>query len=169
VATGWKMSPLNRYCGNYLSMHCPGDLRTKRLQTGAGWAFDSYSKADGINGLGWSGQVAYKKQAEITDAASTFIFIEEADPRNYNNGTWALNSSTFAWVDPFAVFHGNWSTFSFADGHAEGHKWLEGSTIKAASDSARGISSFYWAGGGLQNRDYAWVHYRYRFVGWKPN
>ena len=35
--------------------HCPGDIRTKRNKPGKGWAWDNYSKANGMNGGGWQG------------------------------------------------------------------------------------------------------------------
>jgi prepilin-type processing-associated H-X9-DG protein len=71
-------------------------------------------------------------------------------------------------VDPFAIFHGNWSTFNFADGHAAGHKWLDRGTIKAATDSANGIESSYWQGGNSSNPDFRWVWENYRHQDWKP-
>jgi hypothetical protein len=58
--------------------------------------------------------------------------------------------------------------FSFADGHAETRRWIEASTIKAATDSANGIESFYWSGGNINNRDFVWVHQRYKHRKWAP-
>ena len=71
-------------------------------------------------------------------------------------------------MDTFAIFHGVTSTISFADSHAESHRWIEASTIKAARDSARGIDSFYWSGGNNKNRDFVWVYQRYKHVKWAP-
>jgi prepilin-type processing-associated H-X9-DG protein len=71
------------------------------------------------------------------------------------------------WIDPFAIFHGNVSTIGFADGHAELHKWVEATTIKAATDSANGRQAFNWAGGGSKNRDFRWVYDRYKHLAWK--
>jgi prepilin-type processing-associated H-X9-DG protein len=96
------------------------------------------------------------------------VFIEEADPRGYNNGTWAFNTNPVGWVDPFAVFHGDNSSFSFADGHAESHKWREATTIQAARASGEGTTSFYWTGGSVtSNRDMRWIYDRYRHMNWK--
>ena len=63
-------------------------------------------------------------------------------------------------------FHGKISSLSYADGHAEMHSWVEESTVKAATDSANGIDSFYWAGGNANNRDFAWVYQRYKHRNW---
>ena len=173
VDTGMQRSPLFRYCNNVDVHHCPSDARTKNRKPGSGWAYDSYSKSDTIAGGLWITQqpleVPFMKDAQIITPTMTMVFIEEADPRSYNNGTWAFNVQPPGWVDTFAVFHGENSSVSFADGHGESHKWMEASTIKAARDSANGINSFYWAGGTLNsNRDMRWIYDRYRHIGWKP-
>jgi prepilin-type N-terminal cleavage/methylation domain-containing protein/prepilin-type processing-associated H-X9-DG protein len=168
VSRGMSNSPFAKYVGNIGSFHCPGDLRTRNLKRGSGWAWVSYSKLDGMNGGMWkpAGQNPYIKISAIDNASSAAIFIEECDPRNENLGTWVMERGT--WVDPFAIFHGSWSTFSYADGHAEGHTWRDAATIKAAQNSARGVSSFNWAGGNVKNRDFVWMWERYRYANWKP-
>ncbi|MCX6883010.1 MAG: prepilin-type N-terminal cleavage/methylation domain-containing protein [Verrucomicrobia bacterium] len=168
VTDGFKKSIIFKYCSAIGAFHCPGDLRTKRLKPGKGWAYDSYSKTDGMNGGGWGGIKVYTKDAQITQPSSSIVFVEEADPRSFNAGTWVIDVNPPGWVDPFAIFHGSASTFAFADGHVEGHKWLETSTIKAATDSSRGIASFFWAGGNGKNPDFRWIYERYRYIGWKP-
>lgn len=173
VEKGMKDSPLYRYCNNLDAHHCPADLRTRTRKPGNGWAFDSYSKADVIAGGIWSSQQPtqrpFWKDVQVVTPVMSMVFNEEADPRSYNNGTWALNTQPPGWVDPFAVFHGDNSSLSFMDGHAENHKWREASTIKAARDSANGISSFYWsAGNPLLNKDFRWIHERYRHGGYTP-
>ncbi len=168
VEEGIRRSPLAKYCDSPGAYHCPGDLRTKRLKPGRGWAYDSYSKSDGMNGGMWTGVDPFKKLAGIPEPVMSLVFLEEADPRDYNNGTWVLNVSPPGWVDPFAVFHGDVSTLAFADGHAEAHKWLEPTTLKAARDSANGIQSFYWQGGNVQNRDFRWIYERFKHARWKP-
>ena len=166
-------SPLAAYAKNMAVFHCPGDLRYRKLKVGSGttgagygWAYGSYSKADGMNGGGWGGQTPYTKLAQVQLSSLAMVFIEEADPRGYNNGTWVLNNG--GWVDPFAIFHSTVSTFSFADGHGEHRKWRDGATIKAATDSANGLSSFYWPGGTKSNPDFFWAWDHYRFASWTP-
>ena len=160
-----KKSVLFPYVPNAGVFHCPGDLRYKRLLVNSGWAYASYSKTDGMNGFGWNGaNCDFTKITQIRLPSISAVFIEEADPRGHNVGTWVMNSD--GWVDPFAIFHGSVSTFSFADGHAESHKWVSGDTIKAATDSSNGINSFYWSGGDLRNPDFAWMWDKYRFLTW---
>jgi len=90
-----------------------------------------------MNGiLGWeSSQPPYLKVPEVESPSQSFIFIEESDPRNSNLGTWVLSTDSKGWIDPFAVFHGNFSTFSFQDGHYEGHKWVEAKVLKTSAGS----------------------------------
>jgi len=160
-------SPLFAYAKNAAVFHCPGDMRYKFLQLGSGWAYESYSKTDGMSGRPWNGQpTPYTKLTGVNAPTQSSVFVEEADPRGYQNGTWVLQRT--GWVDAFAIFHGATSTISFADGHVEAHKWIDGATIKAATDSSRGISSFFWAGGGegSGNPDFYWMWDKYRFDGW---
>lgn len=171
VMAGMSNSPLYKYnyCRALGAYHCPGDTRTKRLRPGNGWAYDSYSKAEGMAGGGWTNVKPWKKATEVDSPTMAFVFIEEADPRDYNNGTWVLDPMPSpGWVDGFAIFHGNITTFGFLDGHVESHRWLEATTIKAATEFARGIESFYWAGGNRNNRDFIWVYDHFRHAGWLP-
>jgi prepilin-type N-terminal cleavage/methylation domain-containing protein len=169
VERGMKVSPLWSFVSAVGAYHCPGDLRTKRLRPGSGWAYDSYSKANGMNGGDWQGQLVFEKLGTVPDAAEAMVFLEEADSRGFNRGTWVINVAPGeGWVDPFAIFHGQISSISFADGHAEMRSWVEATTVKAATDSANGKDSFYWAGGNANNRDFAWVYQRYKHLKWAP-
>jgi prepilin-type N-terminal cleavage/methylation domain-containing protein len=172
VEAGLQKSPLWKYCGAVGAYHCPGDLRTRRLRPGKGWAYDSYSKADGMNGGEWSdmnsgGRHPFEKIGSVDEPSRAFVFLEESDPRDFNLGTWVLNIAPPGWVDGFAIFHGNLTTFSLADGHTEQHRWLDSATIKAATDFANGKESFYWSGGNSKNPDFRWMWDHYRYQGWK--
>ena len=179
VRRGLTNGPMWDYLTAVGSYHCPGDLRARQKPgrgSGRGWAWDSYSKANGINGLGgmnpqnmWeAAQRPFIKASDVNSPSDSFIFIEESDPRTSNLGTWVLSVANPGWIDPFAVFHGIFSTFSFQDGHYEGHKWTEREVIKAAQESARGIERFNWPGGGPRNPDFRWVWDKYRYKNWKP-
>ena len=131
VENGIKKGALYPFTKNTGTYHCPGDLRTKLLKPGRGWAYDSYSKANGMNGGDWQGgntglQPPYQKLSTVVSPAEAMVFLEEADPRGNNKGTWVIDVKPApGWVDPFAIFHGNVSTISFVDGHAEIHGWVE--------------------------------------------
>src|SRR5438874_6095143 len=161
VENGLRKGALFRYVNAPASYHCPGDLRTKRLAPGKGYAYDSYSKMEGMNGGGWNkiAQPPYEKLSTVESPAEAMVFIEESDPRDYNLGTWVMDVKPApGWVDGFAIFHGNVTTISMADGHAETHHWLEPTVIKAAIDFANGKADFYWSGGNVKNRDFQWVY-----------
>jgi len=107
--------------------------------------------------------------ADFGPALITMVFIEEADPRGRNLGTWVIDvNPSPRWIDPFAIFHGSVSTISFADGHAESHRWTDSGVIKAAKDSSLGKESFGWSGGNAKNPDFQWVYHRYRHKKWAP-
>jgi len=129
-----------------------------------------------MNGGGWQGSTAnsgpqpfFQKMSTVLTPAEAMVFIEEADPRGNNKGTWVIDvQPSPGWVDPFAIFHGNVSTIAFADGHAESRGWKDPATVRAARDSSNGKESFYWAGGNVRNVDFRWVHQRYKHQKWAP-
>ena len=163
-----RASPLYPYLKNERIAHCPGDKRYKFLAVGRGWAFNSYSKAAGMNGGFWPGQTPFKTLASVHPSSQAFVFIEESDTRNENRGDWVVNLSPPGWADAFAIFHGKNTTFSFADGHVESHNWVDGATIAAGMREAQGIDSEGWAGGNASNPDFVWVYNNYRVQNWVP-
>jgi prepilin-type N-terminal cleavage/methylation domain-containing protein len=127
---GIREGALFRYVGSRVDVYrCPADQR--KLMPGQ-TAFRSYSVAGGANGEGW--QDTYKqaeKYSELYQPAGKYVFVEEADPRGWNQGSWVLNPLTGSWVDPFAVWHSKTgSTLGYADGHAEVRHWVDNSTIE---------------------------------------
>lgn len=162
-------APLWPYAASAELYHCPADARF-RLVPGRGWAFDSYSKVNGMNGLqGWSpSQRPFAKSTDVPDPSMSFVFLEESDPRGYNIGTWILNPPPSGWVDPLAIRHDTGSISSYLDGHQDYHRWTDSRTIEAARGSDQGIQNFSWTGGNATNPDYRWVWDRYRHKDWKP-
>ena len=173
-----SVSPLYQYASSHGSYHCPGDLRTKKLVGKSAWAYGSYSKTNPMGGEhGWQGssvssgpQPWFTHMSQVKDPSMSIVFSEETDPRTENRGTWVIDvKPSPGWVDQLAVFHGNDSSFGFADGHSENHKWVDNVTIKTARDSAAGNGVFWWGGKGHQNKpDFRWVYERYRHKKYKP-
>lgn len=118
--------------------HCPGDRRWK-IQKGRG--YDSYGGAGGLDGEDTSNSVF--KYSQIAFPTRNYVFVEEADDRGWNLGSWLVNPtpSQFRWVDAVAIWHNRKSTLSFADGHAVTHKWI-GEAMLKASDIKPGVSKF---------------------------
>ena len=173
-----SVSPLYQYASSHGSYHCPGDLRTKKLVGRSAWAYGSYSKTNPMGGEhGWQGssvssgpQPWFTHMSQVKDPSMSIVIAEETDPRTENRGTWVIDvKPSPGWVDQLAVFHGNDSSFGFADGHSENHKWVDNVTIKTAQDSAAGNGVFWWGGKGHQNKpDFRWVYERYKHKKWAP-
>ena len=74
------------------------------------------------------------KLNEIINPTPTmnFVFLDE-HPDSINDGYFKTDSAVnraSKWTDLPGSMHGGACGFSFADGHAEIHKWLEGDTKK---------------------------------------
>ncbi len=160
-----RNGPLYPYNPAVDAYHCPGDIRLRRKVGTPGWAFDSYSKANGMNGIIWEstpGTEPVTKVNAIPLPSQMYVFIEEADPRGYNLGTWVLDIVADNWVDPMAIYHNIASTLGFSDGHAEVHKWREAETIAAGRKGATGTEPFYWKKKQPLDRD--WVYIKKGYV-----
>jgi len=126
---GIRQGALYRYVGETVEVYrCPADQR--KLELGQ-MAYRSYSIAGGANGEVWQSTYAPAlKYSEIFQPAIRYVFVEEADPRGWNKGSWVLNPEGRSWVDPLAVWHSRTrSTLGYADGHAEVHRWVDDSTV----------------------------------------
>lgn len=176
-------NPLYPYASDVAIYHCPGDPRialTPQPPDNIGWAFDSYSKTENIAGLVrypgsspnggyWGAPATYVQLASIQAPSQTFVFIEEADCRGYNHGTWVANwdeaGTPGFWSDVPGPFHGNVSTAAFADGHIEAHRWIDSNIINAGLRASRGIpQGSGW--GPTSGPDYDYIYQHYRFPGW---
>jgi prepilin-type N-terminal cleavage/methylation domain-containing protein len=139
----YKYGALYNYAPNPAIVHCPGDLRSK--QGGVSFAYDSYSGTGYLNGshrfMGGATALAnvIYKETEILHPGTGIVWIEEADDRQNlcrppfteNLGGFIMGSlgnppdfSGATWLDFPAVNHGSKSTVDYADGHAEGHRWV---------------------------------------------
>jgi prepilin-type N-terminal cleavage/methylation domain-containing protein len=127
---GIRQGALYRCAGSNVDLYrCPAD---QRRQISGQLVFCSYSIAGGANGEGWQNSyVPAEKYSEIAQPATKYVFVEEADPRGWNRGSWLLNPLGKTWVDPLAIWHSNVrSTLGYADGHAEIHRWIDNSTVE---------------------------------------
>jgi prepilin-type N-terminal cleavage/methylation domain-containing protein/prepilin-type processing-associated H-X9-DG protein len=81
-----------------------------------------------------------KTRQEIKKAYERMIFVDDGGVEGKTWGGWTVTfeNSPHRWWDPPSARHGDGTTFSFADGHAEYHKWLEPSTLKCAKEGTGG-------------------------------
>jgi prepilin-type N-terminal cleavage/methylation domain-containing protein len=138
--------PLFQYCKNGDAVHCPGDKRYQ-LPVGTGYvgpySWDSYSGSEYLNGEQRTSGDNINKRSAVSRPSEKFIWAEGADMRGQNLGSWEMQSvgtsaATFSdamFADSPAAFHVTSAVFNFCDGHAESHRWLDGTTIAYASDT----------------------------------
>jgi len=143
---GYEQGGLYQYAPNVNVIHCPADLRAlspvvpnPTLPPG-NFAWGSYSGVGGMNGDNWGASILLTKQSAILHPTQRFLWTEENDPRGEALGAWVIDAKSppdwtgSAFVDSPAAWHGETSTFSFADGHAEMHKWVDSATVAQAMD-----------------------------------
>jgi prepilin-type processing-associated H-X9-DG protein len=140
IEEGYRQGALFKYAPSPGIIHCPGDVRIK-LRAGRGYTYVSLSGVGTLNGEA----AEMYKMSQLLNPSGRFVWIEENDPRGENVGSWIMAPGTPATdfknaqlVDSTANFHGNASTFNFADGHAESHKWLDPVMIKYSSSMDTG-------------------------------
>jgi len=149
-----RLSPLCQYAKNVEVFHCPGDTRWKQSMTSPTWAWDSYSKADGMGGDSFRNYyTSITKQNDVSKPSRVYVFVEDADWRGYNHGTWTMDPNPAGtgngseWnpqaVDNLAIYHSNKGTLGFSDGHAVMHKWRDGLTIQNGGLAGQGFTGTF--------------------------
>lgn len=115
IDTFYKV-PRIRSCS--ANMYCGADSSTDSTHTwsypNGGFGYDSrfkpfYKYSDFGNGFG---------------SSDCFVFLDE-NPLSLNDGYFLFVAAGTSVNDRPAVNHGNSSSFSFADGHCELHKWVD--------------------------------------------
>jgi prepilin-type processing-associated H-X9-DG protein len=115
------------YVGKVEMYHCPAD---PRRQDSLSMAYLTFSIAGGANGEMWSGYTRARRLSDLANPPRQYVFVEEADTRGANIGSWQMNPGLKTWVDPLAMWHPQRTTLGFADGHAEMHQWQNRSLIE---------------------------------------
>ncbi|HOK95636.1 MAG TPA: type II secretion system protein [Anaerohalosphaeraceae bacterium] len=155
--------------------HCPADLRHLRRAvypynstTGnppglwiGGYRTYSIGKVLSVRPASGSGEdrVTVSKVSEIINTSAKIVFLEETDGYGWNHRTWNMNLLSPQWVDPFAILHNDSSTFAYADGHADRHKWVDQQTRDMAKAQQKGWSAVDPKTGSTQ--DYDWFKRSY--------
>jgi prepilin-type N-terminal cleavage/methylation domain-containing protein/prepilin-type processing-associated H-X9-DG protein len=144
LQAGYTQGGLYQYAPNVNVLHCPADARYKKpfvvspTTPPGSFAYGSYAGAGGFNGVVYAPDASLTKQSAIGHPSERYLWVEENDPRGENRSSWVIHPGTApafsdaAFIDSVASWHGGTSTFSWADGHAESHKWLDAATIAFA-------------------------------------
>jgi len=128
--TGWvvggnsdndiRHGTLFNYVPNPAVFRCPNDHNAINAR--------SYSINDFLNGNYNNTDPAWhhiRRLSAVKRAAQTFVFIEEFDPRGFNEGTFALPRNGDSWVDYPVNWHNGGCNVSFAAGHGEYFQFVD--------------------------------------------
>ena len=156
--------------GGYVSRNarvfqCPSDKATSQIQRSAGWT--ERSRSISMNAMvGDAGEFLegdgenknnphyhqYRKNREFISASQIFVFVEE-HPDSINDGYFLNRAAKYEWNDLPASWHNGSANFSFGDGHAEPHRWVNASTRKPSRTDGANLpfaidpgdrQDFYW-------------------------
>lgn len=161
--TGAKLSV---YAGKSKDLYkCPADKFLSQEQRAAGWA--KRVRSISMNGfVGHPGELLvngvsavspdythFIRTTDIKNPSEIFVTLDE-HPDSINDGFfWNPPERNTDWSDLPASYHNGAGGFSFADGHAEIHRWISPTT-------RRGVTTQGWFPGqatGGKTVDYDWV------------
>ncbi len=92
----------------------------------------TYSIADSMNCVDWPemGTSMLKRRLQISEPAYRCVFLDDGGTCQSAMGGWTVWATRWEWWDPPPVRHGDGTDFSFADGHADYHKWKDPRTLE---------------------------------------
>jgi prepilin-type N-terminal cleavage/methylation domain-containing protein/prepilin-type processing-associated H-X9-DG protein len=94
------------------------------------------------------------------------VFVEEADPRGWNLGSWVIHpefstTNPNQWIDFVAVHHSEGDNVAFADGHVEMLKYLDDRTLNFVNNPS--FNQVH-----ANNADLKWYQSHYVAVKYNP-
>jgi prepilin-type N-terminal cleavage/methylation domain-containing protein/prepilin-type processing-associated H-X9-DG protein len=133
---------------------------TMRLRSNSMNALIGYSGTDGHDdrdGRAWFNQSyrQYLKQSNFAQPGMTWVTVDE-HPDSINDGFFICGIGSTRWGDLPASYHNGACGFSFADGHAEIHKWKSATSkygvyyndslyfVQNFAHDALGVIDFQW-------------------------
>jgi len=128
---GWtrrlRSNSMNALFG--LTSHSPAtDLRDADAFAGRAWWNNSYRQ--------------FLKQTDVPQPAKTWLTVDE-HPDSINDGFFIVDINASAWGDLPASFHNGACGFSFADGHAEIHKWKSATSVYPVYATVQATSLYF--------------------------
>ena len=146
VAKGSFAAFANRAARIY---RCPSDHVLSQIQKRAGWVarVRSYSMNAMVGDAGNNSRYGtnifnpqyrqFKRSTDFERPTEIFVFLDE-HPDSINDGYFLNRLDDLEWTDLPASYHGGAASFTFADGHAEMHRWVSPATKPPARpDAAR--------------------------------
>jgi prepilin-type N-terminal cleavage/methylation domain-containing protein/prepilin-type processing-associated H-X9-DG protein len=170
-----KNGVLARYTDAAIPIYkCPADKFVSPEQRRRGWTqrlrsnsmnaligVSSTSPTDpSTRGISWwnSSYIQYNRLADFREPAKTWVTLDE-HPDGINDGFFIVDINATQWGDLPASYHNGACSFSFADGHAEIHKWRSPTSIYPVrfAFSTRPFDA-------LGRQDFAWYRERTGYV-----
>jgi prepilin-type processing-associated H-X9-DG protein len=156
---------LGPYSGTTSIYRCPSDHTLSATQIAAGWdgRIRSYSmnamigdagnfSKDGFN-TNNPDYVQFFKITQIPQPTEIFVFLDE-HPDSINDGYFLERDYYSEWHDLPATYHNGVTSFSFADGHSQLHRWMQSGTYRPPLPDAANLPISLSAG---QKQDLDWV------------
>ena len=147
VAKGSFAGCANRTAAIY---RCPADRVLSEVQKQAGWLarVRSYSMNAMVGDAGENSRYGtnffnpqykqFKKFTDFADPTGIFVFLDE-HPDSINDGYFLNRLDELEWWDLPASYHNGRANLTFADGHAQSHRWANQATKPAARPDAAGL------------------------------
>jgi len=110
------------------------ELKLYECPTGYRGELMTYAMMIASNGRSVDGSPVFKKRILVPQPSQRLLFIDEglSSPDAYS-----VRYITPEWWDQPTTRHGDGTTFSFMDGHADYHKWQASETIKKGRENVR--------------------------------
>jgi len=106
---------------------------------------------------GWK---IYIKESSINNPGPSSLWVTtDEHPDTINDSGFAVTMASTVWIDAPAPYHNGGTSFSFADGHSEIHKWMRLGSIPPVTYSVSGDASTY-PGNTPGNPDVGWLQER---------
>jgi prepilin-type N-terminal cleavage/methylation domain-containing protein/prepilin-type processing-associated H-X9-DG protein len=157
---------------------CPADIYVSPAQKTRGWSSRLRSNsmnamfgrsdnlASSATGKSWAFGGAYRQFLKTTDVPSptmTYLTLDE-HPDTINDAFFVTDPNVNNWQDIPSSYHNGACGFSFADGHAEVHKWKSASSkYPVRFTGSPSVKPFDAAGKG----DIAWYKERIQLIPFK--
>ena len=98
----------------------------------------------------------FKRTTDFDSPTEIFVFLDE-HPDSINDGYFLNRLDDLEWTDLPASYHNGTAEFTFADGHAETHRWINAATKPPARPDAAGLPRPVAVG---DSADFDWVRDR---------
>ena len=164
---------LARYTAAALGIYkCPADHFLSKAQMAARWTARLRSNSmnalfgrsdnnpSSASGAAWADQNyrQFLHQSDVPQPAFTWVTLDE-HPDSINDGFFIVSRTATQWGDAPASYHNGACGFSFADGHAEVHKWISATSHIPVTTVDLVVRPFDVAG----RQDFQWYNDR---TGW---